>query len=192
MNCTKAKEWLESNFTSSEMVPTDDIQRHLDGCSECSAYYSELQVLHQQLKGIEDIGLTAAEEQQLLSSSVAVAENYAPQSPTNAFDRWFKLVVRPVAAIAAVLVIALGAWQYQSRIPGLAPIIGEMESSTISSEEALQIYLNSELDDLSSMFDESSLSYLTDEIPDRQAADMLQDISEEELEWLLENMKLEI
>ena len=182
MKCINVKEWLDQNFTAAGVILTGEIERHLADCSDCKAYYSDLAAIQDQLREIEDITLTAVEEQALMQGLETSLESMTTAKTVGGLRRWSTLIARPVTAIAAVLVVALGSWQYQSQTIDVQPIVEQMELSNISGEEALEIYLDDELDNLSALIDQSSVLYLTDEIPHRQAEEILDYVSEEEIE----------
>jgi hypothetical protein len=192
MNCRHVEKWMNDNITSSGIELPDEIRNHVDSCDKCRAYYRELLGLLEKLDGLNSIMLTADESSQLIRKIETAIDHSAQPDSKQSLIRWIATIARPALAVAAVLIITLFSTPH---LPTDSTVSQEMEEvlpSRTGQENLLQLLLNGDLDYLSSLLDQSSISYITDQVKPGQVDDILNDISAEEMEWLMENLKVEI
>lgn len=192
MNCRRVKEWLDGDITSSGIELPDEIRKHVDSCGECRAYYQELLGLREKLGGLDNITLTADESDQLIRKIETAIDHSAQSDSKRSLVRWIVTIARPALAVVAVLIITMFSTRHLPTDLTVTQEIEEILPSRTGQENFLQLLLNGDIDYLSSLLDQSSISYITDQVKPGQVDDILNGISAEEMEWLMENLKLEI
>ncbi len=178
MNCQNIKDELLL-MAGGGSLP-DDIQKHVDGCAECRAFWLELTAMAGNLGSDEDFYLDETE----LESSIARVEQRIDQlelnKVTDVRSAWLSYVP---AAAAVVLLLGISFLAYMmgwfsSGDPGIADK---------SSDTALWGLENGDMD----IIEESSIDYVMYQSATLNYAApgtlLYEDITEEELEYLDEN-----
>jgi hypothetical protein len=182
MNCKTAQEQIMLSFAD-ESLP-DDVARHVGSCRECTQFLRELQTIGEKL-GPDDLFHPEAGEVERLVSAVdrRIAELEPPAArPVRATP------LRPgfgylAAAAAVVLIAGIYLVSYLSGINGEGGMtgLGSVDTVLTSVEEEAELYEP----------DESSVGMLLyDFVGSRKLSAgeaLLEDITEDELEYLEQN-----
>ncbi len=192
MKCSQFRDWLNESLTVQGVKLTEAVGRHIDSCPDCGRYYHELQDLQAKLAPLEQIELTVAEQAKIsgkLATSLSASALPQMEAPVRNLSGMF---LRPILALAAVLAIAFGSWQNQTHISAIKPAVDEMELAGISGQELATIFVNGEIEEISTAIDQTSISYLANQISSRQAEDILEEVTDDEIDWLIDNLDMEI
>lgn len=193
MNCRQIQQWLESELTSAGIKPGQDIRRHLDGCPECRFQYEGLLALRGQLAPLGTLTLTSAEADQIMTNlSAGMTASTERQAGESIALTWLRSLVRPALAAAALLVIALaGASQ-----PPVAPVVShefqDLQLTQSPRVDILSLLTDGDEDGLPTLVDQSSAAYITARVNPAQAAGILDSLSRQEIEYLVEHVSLEL
>jgi hypothetical protein len=182
MNCDKARELLELSFGSNDLPA--ELIRHLQECQTCAAFQAELNELSTGLGSDDDFVLAPADLERAVN---AVGSAIAPQETTVVTSlRWLRPMIR-IAAVVLVVAVSFSAYQI-GKYSGPSATSGDVSSSTYGDIVALwEGPLENEMDD-------DFVSILIEDYSDgnyyNAGEALLGDISEEELEYLLENLEV--
>ena len=184
INCEQARELVQLHFGSDELP--DDLQAHLAECDSCRAYHDEMMNLAGSLGSDTDTPFSAED---LAGAAAGVMERIDRRPTVASYPaKW----LRPMLRVAAVLlVVGLSYSSYR---------LGQ-ESNFGAGLDTLQA-LNTEADKLTALLeydideemDEDLIGIVIDDYcrdaSYEATASLLDDISEEELEYLTENFEV--
>jgi len=184
MNCEQARQELELSFGGTAL--SDEAAEHLARCETCRAYRDELAALVGGLGQDDNIDLSPAEIEHAVR---AVEERISPKQQTRLVSLgWFRPVVR-LAAAAAVVLFAWGAYEV-GRMQG-GSSVAQFDDTTSGYNGALTSFLQGDVDE---EMDDGFVSVLIDQYSsDYQfgaGEALIGDISEEELEYFVENFEV--
>jgi hypothetical protein len=192
MECRQIKIYLEENFLVSGFDLSEEISAHLDECRECRNYYEELVTLGNSLIPMNEIAMVRDESKRFEENLAKALEAVDNVDPASISENRIVSLARLALAAAAVLVIMVVSYnpQFSSKI-ALLENTDAWQPSNVESEDMAQLIINGDTEALS-VFSDESVVYLTETIPPRQAEVILESVTTEELEWLMENMSMEI
>jgi len=184
MNCEQACELIQLYFGHDELP--ENLLTHLAECDSCRTYYDEMMSLAGDLGSDTDTPFTAEDFDR---AAAGVAERIGRQ-PTVVFSpaKWLRPMLR-VAAVIMVVGLSYGSYR-----------LG-LESNFGAGLDTLQT-VDTEVDRLTTLLeydvdeemDEGLIGILIDDycsvISYEATASLLDDISEEELEYLTENLEV--
>jgi len=193
MNCRQIQQWLESELTSAGIEPGEDIRQHLDACPECRFQYEGLLALHGRLAPLGVLTLTSIEADQIMAKlSAGMAASPRGQAGESIALTWLRSLVRPTLAAAALLVIALAG---SSQLP-VAPVVSrefqDLQLTQSPGFDLLSFLTGGDEDGLPTLVDQSSAAYITASVNPAQAAGILDSLSQQEIEYLVEHVSLEL
>jgi hypothetical protein len=174
MNCEQVREQLELLFGQDELP--EEVERHLEGCDACRSHLRELQRLSQQLGADTDFEPSPDD---LLRAVAGVEERIKPEEATSIVSvSWLRSLTR---VAAAVLIVGMAYTSYmigRNQAGQPAEIITDTVVTTASADslEMEDYFVSMLIEDYSSdaSFEASSM--------------LLDDITEEEMEYLTENL----
>ena len=184
INCEQAYELIHLHFGSDELP--EDLLVHLAECDSCRTYYDEMMSLAGDFGSDVDLPFTAED----IDRAVAGVEDRIDRQPTVVFSpaKW----LRPILRVAAVLMVV--GLSYSSYQLGLKSNLGDSLDTlqTVDGEvDRLTALLEYDVDE---EMDEGLIGILIDDycsvISYEATASLLDDISEEELEYLTENLEV--
>ena len=173
MKCEKIKEQLDLLFGSDELP--EEIQQHLESCEDCRAYHQELRRLSEKLGGDSDFEPSTFD----LEKAVAGVGHRIDSQKTPSITpvSWLRQLSR---VAAAVLIVGVSYTTYligqkQGQEP-VARVVDTVLANTADTVEMDDYFVNMLIEDISSdsYFGAGEL--------------LLDDLTEEELEYLTENM----
>jgi len=184
MNCGQVREELELSFGGTLL--SEEAAEHIARCESCRAYRRELAGLVGRLGEDDNIDLSPAEIEHTVR---AVEERIASKHQTKSVSLgWFRPVVR-LAAAAAVVLFAWGAYEVGRMQGGTS--VAQIGDTTSGYNGALTSFLQGDVDE---ELDDGFVSVLIDQYSsDYQfgaGEALIGDISEEELEYLVENFEV--
>lgn len=193
MNCDHIKEWLTENFTAAGIEPTGEVAAHLEQCPECRAYAEELAALSSELAPLADISMTAFESAGLEAALDAVIQAAAIPDRRSRRKKTIFSVVRIATAVAAMFLIVTVSFHTNS-VNTSYPIynIDDFELTSTSVQDLAPLFENDNGDMLSSMVDQQTVNYLTDQVDPAQAEVILESATSDELNWLMKNYSMEM
>lgn len=180
MNCDQAREGLELQFGSDDYPA--ELVKHIDECASCRANEQELTRLIEGQGSHDDFALS---EDELARAVESVESRIRPHRQTESISiKWSRPLISAAAAIL-LLGVSFGAYQL-----GRDHAESEFDVRYTPEYGSLASVLEADLDE---EMDEGLVSILID---DYSAGDffgageaLLGDISEEELEYLVENLE---
>lgn len=173
MKCEQIKEQLDLLFGSNELP--EEIEQHLESCEDCRAYHQELRRLSEKLGGDADFEPSAFD----LEKAVAGVEDRIDSQETPSIVPVSRL--RQLSRVAAVLLIVGVSYttyligQKQGQEP-VAKVVDTVLTYTADTAEMDDYFVNMLIEDFS-----SDAYFGAGEM-------LLDDLTEEELEYLTENM----
>jgi predicted anti-sigma-YlaC factor YlaD len=184
MNCEQVREELELSFGGTSL--SDEAAEHIARCESCRAYREELAALVGGLGEDDNIDLSPAEIKRTVR---AVEERIGPKQQTQLVSLgWFRPVVR-LAAAAALILFAWGAYEV-GRMQG-GGSVAQLGDTTSGNNGAQTSFLQGDLDE---ELDDGFVSVLIDQYSSDYhfgaGEALIGDISEEEMEYLVENLKV--
>lgn len=193
MDCHRIKEFLQENFLATGYDFPAEVMEHLDGCPDCRAYYEELVSLGEKLDPISEISMTPEESMRFESELMPALEAVDPAPTSYVAEGRIFSIARLALAAAAVLVMMVVS-NNPDISSGLAILqnVDELQLSQVDDEDMALLFSNGDSDFIPSLFEEESATYITNQLQPGQADNILETISPEELEWLMENLTLEI
>ena len=184
INCEKAYELIQLHFGYDELP--EDLLDHLAKCDSCRTYYDEMMSLAGDFGSDVDLPFTAED----IDRAVAVVEGRIDRQPTVVFSpaKW----LRPILRVAAVLmVVGLSYSSYQLGLESNFNAGLDTLQTADAEVDRLAILLEYDADE---EIDEGMIGILIDDycsvISYEATASLLDDISEEELEYLTENLEV--
>ena len=193
MDCQKVKEFIRDNFVLSGYDLPPDISGHLDQCSECRGEWEAMNILGEKLHSLSEISMSREETANLeaglnraLAAMDARPSSYAPEA------RIFSLARMALAAAAVLIMMAVS---FGPDMPSGLAVLQNMDAlqlSQVETDDMAMLLVNGESDMLPSLVDEESATYLTTQVKPGQVDDILETATPEELEWLMENLSMEI
>lgn len=193
MNCERVTNYLEENFVATGFDLPDDIREHIDACDRCRAYFGELVSLGDILEPMADIALTPDEVIRLnadLDRSIDAAET--SRSSYTSESRIFTLTRLAMAAAAVMLIMMVSLNGEFRSGSGLLQDIEELSIGSVESENLAGLFTNGDVEALPSLVEGDSASYITGQVQPGQADEIFETLTREELEWLMENLSVEI
>ncbi len=193
MDCQKVKDFIRDNFMSTGYDLPRDITGHLDECTECRAYLEEMNILGAKLDPIAEISMSPEETIDFetgLNRAIEAAD--AEQSTYVPENRIFSLTRMALAAAAVLIMMAVS---FNSDMTNGLAVLQNMDAlqlSQVDTDDMAMMFVNGDSDLLPSLVEDESAAYLTDQIKPGQADDILDAVTAEELEWLMENLTMEI
>jgi len=181
MKCDLIKDKLLENFGLLEMP--DYVTAHLDECDECRLYYQELLDIKSNVDREDEFYLSQQDQEQFMVQVEQKIDKHELGKVTNVTPKW-KLYIPVAAAIVMILGIAL-----ISQIPNL--FNGSDQTDITEIDENLWIKIdNAEIEFVNNdnlenvLIDYSSVeSSINDEW-------MIDDVTEEEYQYLLDNFDI--
>ncbi|MCP4566351.1 MAG: hypothetical protein GY841_02090 [FCB group bacterium] len=189
MNCQRVHDALDDGFTSAGIDVAADVHVHLEACAECKAYYDELTAMVELLHPLDNLELTPNESSTLMAGLEKAAERTDRKRPVY---QWAAAILRPAMAVAMVMIIMFSAGP---NLPGLLVLDADMENlefSQTETEEILSYMINDNVDLVPELIDPGDAAYITGQVTSAQAEDIFDDLSTEEINWLMDNFTLEI
>jgi len=193
MDCSRTREFLDENFLAGGYHLPPEVEAHIGDCPECRAAYQEMLALGETLEPLADITMTAEETARFETGlSQAIAEtgprrlSYVPE------NRIFSIARLALAAAAVLVMMAVA---YNPDLPtGLALFQTDdvWQPTNLETEDVALMYADGDTDLLPSPMDDQTADYLTEQLHPAQAEDLLESVTAEELEWLQQNLTLEI
>ncbi len=184
MNCEQAREIIELHF-GGDQIP-GDLQAHLTECESCRAYYDEMTALARGLGSDIDSPFSAED----FDRATAGAVDRIDRQPVIELRPagW----LRPMLRVAAVLLVV--GMSYSSYRMGVESNLGAALDTLQTADadiDRLTVLLEYDTDD---ELDEDMISILIDDYCTdasyEATTSLLDDISEEELEYLTENFEV--
>lgn len=191
MNCSEIQKQIDEGVTIAGLEISPEIQTHLESCPGCHAYAGQLEVLATTLEPLSQIMLTG-EEVTLIEAGLNRRIDEAPV--VRGFSFRLRLVTVPLAVAAAVILLFMF-WSpanHWIETPTFTSIDDEWSLDAISSEDVMTTLSNGNGDLLPSFIDTKTAAYLTGQMEPGQADDILDGVSDAEMEWLEKNLSLEI
>jgi len=197
MNCREIQEQIDIGLLSTGIEITDDIRMHLDTCDECRAYHAEMMALGKQFQALDNITMTPEESAQLLGNLEHVYDQTlypSAVSPglSSIIRGWLTPLVRPAIAAAFVLVIALTSGDGMFNDMVASTKIDNLQMATIPDEQIVNDLVSQNSSLISDAWDDETASYITQQVEPDQAADILDNLTAEEFEYLMDNYSMEI
>jgi len=193
MDCSRIKEFLDENFLAGGYQLPSAIEEHIGNCPECKAAYNEMLALGETLGPLADISMTRDEAARFeLGMSRVLAEIDIPGPSYVPENRIFSIARLALAAAAVLVMMAV---TYNPELPSDLAILqnGDIwQTSRPETEDMARLFASDDTDLLPSPMDDQAANYLTDQIQPAQAEGILESVTAEELEWLQENLTLEI
>ncbi len=185
MDCKTVRDQLILSFAE-ESLP-DDVARHLVGCLECQQYLRELQTIGGKLGSDDLFHPDAAEVERLVS---AVDSQIAESQPAAARPARITPLRPAFGYLAAAAVVVLIAGVYL--VSYLSGINGEGRMATLGSADTVFTFVDEEAELYEP--DEASIGVLLYDFVDGRKMTagevLLDDITEEELEYLEQNFNV--
>lgn len=193
MDCSRIQEYLDENFLAGGYHLSVAIEEHIGKCPECKAAYEEMLALSRTLDPLVNIAMTADEAARFESKMARAMAEIDYVKPSYAPENRFFSIARLALAAAAVLII-MAVTRDPDFSTGLAILqnADTWQSSRLETEDMALLFANGDSDLLPSPMDDQAVDYLTDQIQPAQAESILESVTAEELEWLQENLTLEI
>lgn len=193
MTCTRIKEYIQELFVSGGFELPQEIKEHLDSCHECRAFAEDLTALSRTLAPLGDIALTAEEAARLEADLSALFSAEARKPVAVSPEGKIAAIARMALAAAAVLILMMMPWDpdFPSQV-NFMPNTDDLHLTRIDEMDMASLFTDGETDLLPSIVDNQSAVYLTDQVQPGQADDILEKLTPEELEWLMENVSMEI
>jgi hypothetical protein len=196
MKCKEVQKRLEFGLTAEGIDLPEDIRAHVDSCAECSAFLAQLESIGTELGPAQVTGLTAEEEMSLrhgIEERLAAIDNITNVKKRAA--RWARLIPKvaiPVAA-AAALVLAVVMQEEQGVQNGAASgLISPAELDEFTDNELAMVYYDMGNDEENGLIEQAAFSQIAGEIDPLAADDVIESASEEELQWLMDNLSMEM
>jgi len=189
VNCEYVKNELAIHFGRDELPP--DVLSHLEGCQECRKNWDELRDMAGAMPTNEAFALEPWE----LEEAVAIVDRAVARRPLpmairfqEATKRWLRAVtdMRPVPAVAAValvLIISLGTMRFELSAPDT-----DMVLEVLSTSEVSLATTEDDIEDPDDAIVEVLLSEFTQPWHGGSAEWLLDDITDDEYEYLLQSM----
>lgn len=193
MDCRQIKQFLDENFVATGFDLPDDIAGHVKDCGYCRDYYEELISLSASLDPIAEVSMTPDETAQFESGLFEAIEETEIAQPSYVPEGRVFSIARMALAAAAVLLMMVTS--FNPDFPAEVAIMQNTEELQLTSVEAEDVALMFDNGDgvlIPSMLEDQSASFLTSQMQPGQAEDILDDVTAEELEWLMENLTMEI
>jgi hypothetical protein len=190
MNCARVTNFLEENFVSTGFDLPEEVQEHVDDCVRCRAYFKKLVSLGEKLEPMSDMAMTADEAARVHAGLDRALE--AVKSPLSSYIPENKIFTITRLAMAAAAVLLMMMVSLNGDFPsgtGLLQDIDDFELNSFETEDLAGLF---DTDAIPSLIEGDSASYITDQIRPGQADDILETLTPEELEWLMDNLSVEI
>jgi predicted anti-sigma-YlaC factor YlaD len=192
VNCRDFQHRLDLGLTSGGVRPDEETQAHLESCAACREYHEALVAFAGDAGVLAPESLTAEEAEKLIIAIrreiVAIPQIIIDSSPV----RWWQWAIRPVAAAALILMVALMPGSRMSTAQSSDQQLQMMSMTEAEKSDVLPQYLNGDVDQISRLLDQTSAAYITDQVHPSQVEDILDNTSTEELEYMLTNFSAEI
>ncbi len=193
MNCRQTQQWLESELTSAGIEPGEDIRRHLEACPECRFQYDDLSALQGRLAPLASLALTSAEANQMMVNlSAGMAASPKNRATASMAVIRLRSLVRPALAAAALLVIALAGAPQLPVAPVVSREFQDLQVTQSQGVDILSFLTGGDEDGLPTLVDQPSAAYITASVDPAQAADILDSLTQQEIEYLVEHVSLEL
>jgi hypothetical protein len=193
MNCKQIQDILQERFLATGVELPSEVQTHLEGCAECRSFHEELVALGSRLAPMAEITLTTEESIRLesaLRKAMALTTNDAAAfHPRRKRAR----IIRLATSIAAVVLLVAASvtidWSPDKAIPHP---LDDLDLSGATIEDIAPLFINGESDLVPTVIDGESAFYLTQQVGPGQADDIFENVTSEELDWLMKNLSVEI
>jgi hypothetical protein len=189
MRCEQIKDALVVHFGQDELPR--ELASHLEDCQTCRESWDELRAIASALPGDEAFALTPSE----LESAVAMVDGAIKPKPLPmtaklqaAARRWFGTLtdLRPIpaaAAVALVLVVTLGTTRFE-----IAEVDTDITVEVLSTSAVSLTATENDIEDPDDATIEALLSDFTQPWQGGTTERLLDDITDDEYEYLLHNM----
>lgn len=193
MKCYEFKSQLDELFTGAQLKLPEDMQKHMESCDKCMSYFQELTKMSEFLEPIAEFELTKEEsarlEQGILENMVDEPVPIPVQPRERKIISWIRMAT--AAALVTLIVLFVYSPEESNQLITALDWTG-IESDNIDSDLLAEVVFDSDEYILEEFFDETTTEYITLQIQSDQAYDLLESLTEEELNWLSENFTMEI
>lgn len=192
MNCRDCQHRLDLAVLSDGVRPDEETKAHIASCPTCGRYYEALAVFVGEVAAADNVGLTA-DDAERLTARIERAISAVPQvSPRPTLLSAWPWVIRPVAAAALILLVALMPASRLTSTQNADQQLQVMSMTEAEDADPLPLLTNGDIDQVSRLLDQTSAAYITDQVRPSQVEDILDNTSTEELEFMLTTLSAEI
>jgi len=192
MNCKQIQEILQEHFLATGMELVPEVMAHLESCAECRSFHEELTALGCRLAPMAEISLTA-EESARLESSLQEAIASSPHKRASVDLKRKRARIRLATSIAAVVLLAAASVTIDwSPDQVMQYPLDDLDFRGATIEDIAPLFVNGENDLLPTVFEGESAFYLTQQVGPGQVDDIFENVTSEELDWLMKNLSVEI
>jgi hypothetical protein len=193
MNCKHIQDILQEQFLATGMELPSEMQAHLKGCAECRSFHEELVALSSRLAPMADITLTEEETARLESSlQKAMASTTHDTAVFHPKRKRARIIRLATSIAAAVLLVAASVTIDWSPDQALQHPLDALDFSGATIEDIAPLFINGESDLVPTVIDGESAFYLTQQVGPGQVDDIFENVTSEEIDWLMKNLSVEI
>ena len=141
------------------------------------------------LQLLESIELTEAESTAMIAGLEKAAARAVRKKSVY---EWAAMILRPALAAVLLMIIGLSTGPNLPETLVITEALQNVQFTQTDADDILPYLIDDDSDILPEMVDQDAAAYITGQVSSYQADDILEGISSEEAQWLIENFTLEI